>query len=173
VGRPYTEENEKQAIRMYRRRNQTHRKNGPEFSLMKTAELSGDDGGEDPVPVRIAGDDFDPDDADEAKELYKSTMQGLLRNDRRRGRTSTRRRKEKHPQRMISPGPRTALIPAPLDVHEDWMEDDLGGCGVGGGGGRSKRKRDVTEEIISRVEERSRRRRRSVSPTPAAGLMRK
>jgi len=125
------------------------------------------------IPVRIVGDDdIDPDDVNGAKELYKSTMEGLLRNQRKSSRRRKNRRSEDPDSRPISPGPRTALIPDVLDVHEDWMEDDVGNSDkkrpFGGGG---KRKRNVAEEVISRADERTCKR-RSVSPGPSRRLRR-
>lgn len=110
-GRPYTANDEIKAAKKAKLRCTS-----PKFSLMRS-----DDPNEDScmIPVTIAGDDFDPDNAEEATDLYKSTIKGLMRQDDRGNAVKTRRT-----ARAMSPGPRTALIPDSLDVHEDWMTSD-------------------------------------------------
>lgn len=111
-GRPYTAEDEKKAAKKSQQRSKS-----PEFTLLRSSSSKAC-----PIPVRIANDDFDPDNADEATKAYQSTMQSLARHTTRRRENKKKKSDKLDPP--ISPGPRDALIPSELDVHEDWMVPD-------------------------------------------------
>jgi hypothetical protein len=107
-GKEYSVQDERRAMKQSRVRNKS-----PEFTTMLATQSH-------IVPIRIANDDFDPDNVEEATNAYKSTMRNLQRPSEQ---IAAPPKKEKK-KRAMSPGPRTALIPSELDVHEDWMIGD-------------------------------------------------
>ncbi|ODN05135.1 Tonsoku-like protein [Orchesella cincta] len=107
AGRPYRIQDEKRA------RKNTTRASSPKMSLLVSKPQDYDC----PIPVKIATDDFDPDQEGCGKKLYERAMKQVRRKDNEEGNS-----KEK--PRPISPGPRCGLIPSELDVHDDWLLPD-------------------------------------------------
>ncbi|CAL8069747.1 unnamed protein product [Orchesella dallaii] len=154
-GKTYRREDEK------RGRRRTARDSSPKMSLMVSKPQDYDC----PIPVKIATDDFDPDQEGAGKKIYEHAMKQIRRKDR-----ETKTAKEK--PRPISPGPRCGLIPSELDVHDDWLlPDDAALPEVHRASkthdsklSKPKRKRDpVDDEDASYYDDRSTRRKTSGS----------
>lgn len=136
------------------------RSKSPEFTLLRPTTSC-------PIPVRIANDSFHPGEEEEedGAKLYQNTIRGLIPN-RCGGGSGGEERPRPRRRRVISPGPRNALIPSELDVHENWMiGDDLLEPPVPERGRRGRNRDSRVEEEVGMGG--GRRRRRSISKSPS------